>query len=443
MRLVAFVSALTLGLVATPAHAQGPTATSPLAIHVGDADFLIGGFVDAAAVIRSTTVGSGIGTAFDAIPFSNSSDGQLSETRLTAQSSRLSLLATSTLGPAAIAGYVEADFLGSAPSNVFVSSTSSPLRIRLAWVQFVKGKFEFLGGQSWSLLTPNRTGLSPKPGDVFITQNMDLNFQAGLTWARQAQFRLIAHATKTIAAGVSVENPQQFIGPAVVLPAAFPHDELDNGSNAGTPNPYPDIIGKIAFDPMTGSLHQHVEFAGLVRGFKTYNPATSTSYNATGSAMSVNVNFEPVKKLHLIGTSFFSNGGGRYIFGLGPDLIVDADGHPELVNAKAGIGGAELAISRTQLFGYSSVATFDQVTAADVGGQPIGYGLTGATGANRKIAETTFGLNHPIFDDPGHGALRLIVQYSLVTRTPWSVPAGTPERAKMHMVYFTVRYVLP
>ena len=155
------------------------------------------------------------------------------------------------------------------------------------------------------------------------------------------------------------------------------------------------------------------------------------------------MNFEPVRNLHLVGTTFFSKGGGRYIFGLGPDLIVDADGSPELVNAKSGIGGAEITVRKTLLFGYYGIATYDQVTTTDIGGKTIGYGIPGATGANHKIEETTAGLNHAVFNDPSHGALRVMVQYSYVTRTPWSVPAGTPTRAKTNMFYFNIRYVLP
>src|SRR6185295_4663225 len=86
-----------------------PPATSPLTIHLGDADFLIGGFLDATAIMRSTNVGSGLTTTFGSIPFDNTPAGNLSETRFTAQNSRLSLLVTSKVGSAAVKGYVETD----------------------------------------------------------------------------------------------------------------------------------------------------------------------------------------------------------------------------------------------------------------------------------------------------------------------------------------------
>src|SRR4249920_1538806 len=116
MKFVTYVNALAFALAATAVSAQTPTAapppTSPLSIHLGDADFLPGGFIDATAIVRSTNVGSGMGTSFGSIPFSNTAQGRLSETRLTAQNSRLSLQVTSKVGAVAVTGYVEADFLG-------------------------------------------------------------------------------------------------------------------------------------------------------------------------------------------------------------------------------------------------------------------------------------------------------------------------------------------
>ena len=37
-------------------------------------------------------------------------------------------------------------------------------RLRLFWVDVTKDKWEFLAGQSWSMLTPNRKGISALPG---------------------------------------------------------------------------------------------------------------------------------------------------------------------------------------------------------------------------------------------------------------------------------------
>ena len=69
---------------------------------------------------------------------------------------------------------------------------------------------------------------------------MDTNYQAGLVWARQTQFRFIAHPNENLAFGVSLENPEQYLGGANgerisdLLPAAYRHScaatQFNNGS---------------------------------------------------------------------------------------------------------------------------------------------------------------------------------------------------------------------
>jgi hypothetical protein len=444
----------------------GGVPSSPLAIHVGDADLLIGGFMDATAIIRSTNTGNGLGTNFSNFPFTTvissgnpvpSPTGNLSETRFSAQNSRITLQATSKVGGASLKGYIEADFLGNTAQNLNITSNSNGLRMRLYWVQYQQGKFEFLAGQSWSFLVPNRNGLSPMPGDLFYSQDVDTNYQMGLTWGRTPGFRFVAHATDTVTAGVALENPQQYTGGGVILPAGFVGGEVDTGSGGGnvgssspTPNPYPDIIGKVALDPKTGATHQHIDAAVLVSGFKTFNPTTNTSFTQTGYGGSVNANVEPVKNFHLIATNFFSKGGGRYIANTGiPDFIVNPDFSLSLAKSWSGIYGAELTVQQTLLYGYYSIAQVDQNTTFDTNGKPIGYGIPPSANAsnsqatNHKIQEGTFGITQTFFRDPKIGGMQLMLQYSYLKRTPYAVPSGTPSDAKTNMVYVNVRYLLP
>src|SRR5262249_36137211 len=150
------------GLYSPPALLAQTATTSPLEIHVGDADLLVGGFMDLTSITRSTNTGNGLGTNFSNFPFTTTTSGavnpvaKLSETRFSAQNSRLTLQATSKVGASSVKGYLEADFLGNTAQNLNVTSNSNGLRLRLYWVQFTHGRFEFLGGQSWSLLVPNR-----------------------------------------------------------------------------------------------------------------------------------------------------------------------------------------------------------------------------------------------------------------------------------------------
>jgi hypothetical protein len=425
-----------------------PTPTSPLALHIGDTDVTIGGFMDAMVVTRSTATGSGLGSSFGTIPFSNAPAGELSETRLSAQNSRVTLGATSKTGDWNIRGYLEADFLGQGPTNQFVTSNGATLRMRLYWVDASSGKFEFLAGQSWSLITPGRNGISPNPGDLFYSQDIDTNYQMGLTWGRTEQFRFVFHPSKVVAAGFSLENPEQYTGSSVNLPAAFTATEVDAGANTATPNLYPDIIGKVAFDPQTGNTHQHIEIAGLVRGFKTVDTSNPpNTFSATGSGGSVAVNVEPVKNFHIIGTGFFSKGGGRYIANTNiPDFIVNANSSLTLVKSNSWIGGfEEQAMPKTQLYVYYSMANANAATATDTNGKTIGFGAgtAGQSGDNQKILEATVGITQVFFRDPKIGGMQMMIQYSYVKRTPFAVSANAPTFAKANMVYVDVRYILP
>lgn len=429
---------------AQPASAPAqPPPSSPLTIRLGDADFLIGGFLDAGAVVRSTNTGNGLPTAFGAIPFANTPQGHLHETRLSSQNSRVNLLVTKNVGSAAVRSFLEIDFGGAGPANAFVTTNGHTPRLRHAWGQYTRGKFDFTGGQAWTFLTPNRVGLSPASADVVTSQNLDLNLQLGLVWARQTQFRFVVHPTKTFAAGVSIENPQPFVSSAVVLPASFPATEVDNGTNPGAPSPYPDIIGKVAFDPQTGNLRQHIEAAVLVRGYQTYSPTSDRTFSATGTGFSLGAVIEPVRNLRLIGTTLISDGGGRYMIGQAPDFMVNADASIGTIGSTSALGGVEAQVRpMTMLFGYFGTVRIDQEVAFD-GSRPIGFGTPGATAANKSIDEATAGFNHAFFRQPRYGSLSLIMQYSYVTRKPWSVPDGTPSTAHLHMVYVTARYTLP
>jgi hypothetical protein len=66
---------------------------SPLSFSIGGVQFTPGGTIDFTSVFRTTNVGSGLGTTFGAIPFNNTVQGQLTEDRLSAQNSKVTLKA--------------------------------------------------------------------------------------------------------------------------------------------------------------------------------------------------------------------------------------------------------------------------------------------------------------------------------------------------------------
>jgi uncharacterized coiled-coil protein SlyX len=478
-----------------------PEGNSPLEFHLGDALLKVGGFLDATAFFRTTNVGSGIGTSFGSIPFSNTVAGRLTETRFTAQNSRLSLMFQTPVGQnTTVKAYVESDFLGFQPSNAYETSNSDSFRLRLYWGQVTTGKFEFLAGQTWSFLVPNRQGLSPMPQDLFYTQVMDTNYQVGLPWTRALEFRFIYHPSKEWAMGVALEDPQQYIGSAVTLPptpagpaasgttsTSVYTNQVDNGANAlpatsggtATPNLFPDVIAKVAYDPVVNGKHMHFELSGLMSQFKLFTPATSLTpafhETATGGGGSFNFNLELVKNFHLVINSMFGDGTGRYLFGLGPSLIVKPDGSPGLVHAYSGLGGFEWQPnSKFLLYAYDGGAYFQRNTGIQCFVQPVatpassatslatttptpvcnstpsstpfyvGFGYPGSSSsANKSIQEPTIGYVQTLWRNPKWGALQIITQYSYLTRAPWFVAVNAPKNAHLSMVYLDVRYVLP
>jgi hypothetical protein len=429
-----------------PAIPYSPT--TPIPLKIGSATLTPLGFVDATEFFRSENLGSGIGASFGSIPYSNSVAGQLTEDRLTIQNSRIGMEMNDQFGENKVIGYLETDFLGAQPNNAFVTSNSDSLRIRLYWVDLTRGKFEFLAGQSWSLLTPGRDGISPFPADIFYSQDMDTNYQVGLTWSRQLQFRFVYHASPSVTAALSLEDPEQYVGSAVVLPSNFSSSEVDTTAATTTPNVFPDVIGKIAFDPKVNGRDMHFEFAGLLSTFKTYSTVLSSSSTVEGGGGSFNFNLELFKNFHLVESSFYSSGGGRYIYGLGPDFIVRPNGTPSLVQADSGIGGFEYqAIPQTMFYGYYGGTYIGRNYGLTPPSTYVGYGYPASSSEtssqNKTIQEGTFGIIQTFWKNPRFGALQLITQYSYLTRAPWFVPTGSPKNAHLSEAYADIRYVLP
>jgi hypothetical protein len=428
-------------------------ANSPLSFRIGIADFTPFGFMDFTGVYRNEDTGSAIGSSFGSVPFSNGSTGQLSETKFSAQNSRVGLRIDSDVAGTKVLGYLETDFLGNAASNLYVTSNSDTLRMRNYFVDLKNGPWELLAGQDWSLLTPNRVGISPLPSDIFYSNDMDTNYQAGLTWARQPQVRLTFHATDEVALALSVENPDQYVGSAVVLPAAFTASEVDTTAASTQPNIFPDIIAKAAFDTKdVNGLPWHFEAAGLLSSYKvnTYSSTINTDSTAEGAGVSGAFDLELIKGLNFIGTGFYSYGGGRYLQGLAPDFIIKAPDSTGaysigLVKSESAILGLEYKVVPVDTISayWSTIEIGKRYNQLSTGAY-VGYGYPGSSNSdNKSIDELTLANTYTFWKNPAYGALQLIGQVSYVDREPWYVAAGQPSKANMTMVFLDLRYVLP
>src|SRR5215468_4182136 len=329
---------------------------SPLSFRIGGAEFTPGGFLDLTVFWRSTNAGSGYGTNFFSIPFANTIPGQITETRTTAENSRFSLKVTDSFKGNNVLGYIETDFHGNDPANLNVSSNSSTARLRQYFVNVKRGKWEILAGQAWSWLTPNRVGLSSLPADVFYTLNMDANYQVGLTWTRSPQVRGIFHANEHWGLGLGLENPDQFAGQSgqTIFPAAFNTpavtQQFDAANQTTTPNLHPDVIAKIAYDADVKGRHYHLEGAGLLTTLRVLPALGGSTDTKTGGGAAAAFNLEVLKNVRIVASAFWSDGGGRYIFGSGPDAVLTPTGTLSLVHAGAGMGGVEWQAGKSNLF---------------------------------------------------------------------------------------------
>jgi hypothetical protein len=422
---------------------SGGRPFSPLAFHIGGADFTPSGFMDFSTAWRSTTIGSGVATSFAGVPFSNTAAGRLQEFRSSAANSRLALTVTENpTKNVAVTGYVEGDFYGNQPTSQYVTSNSYTLRLRHFWVNVQKGKWEVLGGQTWTLLTPNRVGVSQVSSNVFVGLGEDSNYMPGLVWGRPGQLRVVYHPDKHWSIGASVENPEQYVTTAVTLPA-FAATQVDNGSVPATPNVRPDIVAKIAYDTQVSGKALHFELGGFSRQFRV-SPAAGKYFDAQGEGGSFDAVLEVVKNFRLIATGMYSSGGGRFSVGLGPDIVVGPDGSISPVHAMATVAGFEYApTAKSQFFGYYGGTYFDRNYTVISPGNYLGFGFPGSSSANRQFQEPSFGYYYTFWKNPRYGALQFIGEYAYLTRAPWYVAPGTPSTAHANMIFGSLRFTLP
>ena len=148
---------------------------------------------------RSTNSGASLATNFGNYPYNNTlPPGRLTEDRFSAANSRIGFRVDGIYKDCHVLGYYEGDFVGgvgNAALNTQVTSNSLLYRLRLYWVD-VRKTWEFLAGQSWSMMTPNRNGISALPGDLFYGQEFDVNYLNGLTWGRIPGLRFLYHPSK-------------------------------------------------------------------------------------------------------------------------------------------------------------------------------------------------------------------------------------------------------
>ncbi len=452
-----------------PCEAPPDANQVPPYLRLGNVCVVPVGFMDLTPFWRSENAGSSMGSNFGSVPLNNAANGNLSEAKFTLQNSRIGFRIDGDWKGAHFIGYNEFDFNGtSGAANMQVTNGAIVPRLRLFWVDVRKNGWEFLGGQSWSMLTPNRRGLSALPGDLFYGQEIDINYLAGLTWSRQGGARIIRHFGDKVAWGFSVEQADQYMGGSgggstITLPAnltGLATTQFDNGaglssSPAGsylsTPTLTPDFISKLAIDP---NSRFHFEVGGVISTFETALNQSSTGvvaikapYNihpeTYGAGLLFGVNVGLTENLRLISTNFWDDGEGRYLFGEVPDIVVQGNGSINPLHSAATIDGLEATIGHTLLYAYYGGIYAGRDVVIDANGTSlVGYGYTGSS-QNRAINEATFGFNQTLWANPRYGAINFMGQYEWLERGLWYASAAGPDQAHDNTIYLDLRYTLP
>jgi hypothetical protein len=442
---------------------------SPLSIRIGGTEFTPGGFVDFTNIFRTTNVGSAVSTGFNAIPFSNTPQGQITEFRSSGQYSRFNLKVSGKYGENKLNGYIEADFNGNDAANVFVTTNPHTFRLRLYYLQLQRHSWEFTAGQAWGLLTPNKVGVGASPSDLDTTMATDGNIMVGVMYSRDAQFRLAWKPSDRFGWAVSVDNPQQTTAGEVVLPSGGTGNpisgalanQVDGSAGAGVPNLMPDITTKIAFDTNPTGRNLHFEAGAIVTSvqFSVPRPGVVGAFDKKsdiGGGLLGGIGYSVTKKFRVLAHGMYGPGVGRYFIGFGPQFVVvpiavsptTFTATPSPVHAGAGFGGVEWqAASKTQIGAYYGGFYFQRNAFPDitVPALPIiGFGGIGSgTNNNRSIQEGEFVLAQTLWKNPQYGALVLASDNSYTTRSPWFHAATAPKNAHMFMSRLDLKYVIP
>jgi hypothetical protein len=310
--------------------AEAGNITPSAAFQIGPLKVTLSGFIEATLLERTRNETADVGSSFSGIPFPNSPNYFVHEFRESARASLFRILMQAPLdGPNRLEGFFETDFLTVGTTSNGLESNSYPPRLRQVYAVWSRSDWGtyLLAGQSWSLATEFKQGLTPREENIPITA--EGSYVVGLNWARQAQLRLVKSLGSKTFLGLSVEAPQNNIkGEAPAgTDATNAGGSLLNATTTYSVDVAPDIVLKLATDPGYG----HYELYSLTRFLHTRSPATagllSTEQQNTATAQSFGGGFIiPLLpgQLDLHASALVGRGNGRY----GASLLGDSTYNP-------------------------------------------------------------------------------------------------------------------
>lgn len=488
-------NATSLGSASSPSVVSTAVDASAPTIRVGNVTLTLGGFIDLSGVVRSSNLTSGLSTGFNSIPFPNSANSHSSETRFSAQHSRLSLLVNGRISPTVnVAAYFEGDLDGAATTSNSYQTNSYTPRVRQAYAQYDDSAngLHFLGGQGYSLATGFTTGLTPRKEAIPLT--IDANYSPGFVYVRSPQLRVVKDFGPNYHLGLSIEGPESsysFTGgtltPGTVngltgatLQGTLPKGTdgnsvlvfntggsyLNNTANYST-DLTPDVVVKFAADPGYG----HYEVYGIGRTFKTtsYHTLTATSHTGAGKeevAVGGGIGGSTVlpiipKYLDFSGNVLAGYGVGRYLAGEIADATLGSNGQPRPLGEIGGLVGlVGHPIKPVDLYVYAGMEQVRRNTFT-AGGATYGYGPSSAavagcmTEGGSCSAQTRELENISVggwwrFAHGNYGTMQAGAQYGYTHRIAFhgagannstAAGLGSTPKADENEVFFTLRYL--
>jgi hypothetical protein len=441
------------------------TSTSPRPIfQVGAVTVSLGGFVELAGIFRSRNEVTSVGSNFSSgIPLNNLPQAHQGEFRFTGQQSRVSALVQGQPDEfTKLAGYVEVDFLGAAPTANSNESNSYTPRMRVFYGTYDRSdlNFHLLFGQAWSLLTMDKIGIVPRQENIPLT--IDAQYVPGFTWKRTPQIRVAGDfLNHTVWLGASLENPESTysIGPngtgspaGTTVTTTLPGLSQLNPTATYASNVAPDIILKAAFEPGYG----HYEVYGLGRILRDRISMVGSGNNLARFGGGGGAGFI-IPLLHntvqLQGSFLAGAGIGTYGSSQLPDATVGIHGEPvPIPEVEALVGVIGHPSKSVDLYAY--VGTEQQSRKSfEVGGKGFGVGsplyvnsgcgtelsaLVCSPANTSGVVQGTIGEWWRWVSGPW-GSMALGAQYSYTRRQIFKGVGGSP-RANENIFMLSLRY---
>lgn len=380
-----------------------------------------GGFLAAESVFRSRTTQSDMNSSWAAIPFRNSPLANTNEFRFSARQTRVAALVEGDVTPAIRgAGYFELDFLGAAHNATPNQTNGYQPRIRNLYttLDFNDYGVHFLAGQSWSLVTMNSKGITPR--NEVTPPVIDSTYMPGFAYARQPGVRIVkdfddhklwfalsAEGAQTTFQGCTAGSSALVAGTAPVgIPgvANVTCQAANTGGGFDTTNNFslnhaPDIIGKAAYELIVGNRDIHTEAFGIYRNFYdrvAYGSAanltgtTSANQNSTGYGVGGGIIIPVLPRLLDVQASgLIGRGIGRYgVTGLSDATFSQNGAVKPLQESLVLVGATVHATPRLDLYVFAGL---DKQEASYFQTAPGTYFGVGAPNANDSGCSIEYG----------------------------------------------------